>query len=103
VSGKGAKLIKGEVTEERFRKISGPEGEMSAIMKEWKEKQDALAEEGLDSKTVVNLAAERQHNNDLKSLKAKGGPFTTAADVDSYMAGNISDLEKNKRLYMEVG
>ena len=102
MSGKGAKLIKGEVTEERFRKISGPEGEMSTIMKEWKEKQDALAEEGLDSKTVVNLAADRQRNNDLTFLKTKGGPFTTAADVDAYMVGDNSDLEKNKRLYMEV-
>ena len=102
VSGKGAKLIKGEVTEERFRKISCPEGEMSTIMKEWKEKQDALAEEGLDSKTVVNLAADRQRNNDLTFLKTKGGPFTTAADVDSYMVGDNSDLEKTKRLYMEV-
>ena len=102
VSGKGAGLIQGEVTEGRFRKISGPDGEMSKIMSEWKKKQEALAAEGLDSKTVVNVAADRQPNNDLTTLKTKGGPFTTAADVDCYLAGEDPETEKNKRLYLEV-
>ena len=59
---------------------------MSTIMKEWKEKQDALAEEGLDSKTVVNLAADRQRNNDLTFLKTKGGQGvkSTASGLNFY-------------------
>ena len=102
VSGKGASLIQGEETEARFRKMSGPDGDMTSIMKEWKTKQESLAAQGLDSKTVSNLAVDRQRNNDLTTLKAAGGPFTTAADVDSYLASDGSDSDQNKRLYLEV-
>ena len=102
VSGKVSALIQGEVTTGRFRKMSGPEGDMSKIMAEWKEKQDALAAEGLDSKTMSNLAVDRQRNNDLTSLKAEGGPFTTASCVDLFMASNLPDNVMNKRLYLEV-
>ena len=102
VSGKGAGLIRDEVTERRFRRISGPDGDMTKIMLEWKEKQELLAAEGLDSKTVANLATDRQRNNDLTTLKTKGGPFTTAADVDTFLATGGADDELNKRLYLEV-
>ena len=103
VSGKGADLIKDETTDSRFRKLSGPEGELSSIMKEWNEKQDELAAQGLDSKTVANLATDRQRNNDLTELKAAGGPFTTAADVDEYLSSGLPEAKMNKRLYLEVG
>ena len=71
-------------------------------MLEWKEKQELLAAEGLDSKTVANLATDRQRNNDLTTLKTKGGPFKTAADVDTFLATGGADDELNKRLYLEV-
>ena len=102
VSGKGSSLIQGEVTSGRFRKMSGPEGDMSKIMKEWKEKQEELAAEGLDAKTVSNLSVDRQRNNDLTSLKAEGGPFTTALCVDTFMASGLTDKEMNRRMYLEV-
>ena len=36
-------------------------------------------------------------------LKVVGGPFTKSADVKAYMQdGNITDSEKNKRLYTEI-
>ena len=82
--------------------MSGPEGELTLILKEWTEKQESLSAEGLDSKAVVNLASDRQRNNDLTFLKSLGGPFTTAADVDDYLASGGSDAEQNKRLYVEV-
>ena len=97
-----AGLIRDEVTERRFRRISGPDGDMTKIMLEWKGKQELLAAEGLDSKTVANLATDRQRNNDLTTLKTKGGPFTTAADVDTFLATGGADDELNKRLYLEV-
>ena len=65
---------------------------MSNIMQEWKQKQYALKAEGLD----------RQRNNDLTMLKAMGEPFTTATDVDDFMAGGLSDTDQNNRLYIEV-
>ena len=102
VSGKGAELIDGEVTDSKFRKISSPDGEMTSIMREWKTKQEALAEEGLDAKTVANLATDRQRNNDLTILKDVDGPFTTAASVDEYLASGLPDTVMNKRLYIEV-
>ena len=102
VCGKGAKLIAGEATEGRFRAMTGPEGELTHILKEWTEKQESLSAEGLDSKAVANLATDRQRNNDLTFLKSLGGPFTTAADVDTFLGNGGSDEEHNKRLYVEV-
>ena len=103
VSGKGAALIAGEVTDEKFRRLSGPDGDMTKLMVEWKVKQEALAAEGLDSKTVASLGIDRQRNNDLATLKSKGGPFTTSADVDLYLAEGGSEGDQNGRLYLEVG
>ena len=102
VTGKGAALIKGETTDSRFRKMSGPEGELSSIMRDWEVKQKELAAQGLDSKTVANLATDRQRNNDLTVLKSLKGPFTTAADVDEYLASGFPVADMNKRLYLEV-
>ena len=102
VSGKGARLIEGQKTGIKFRKMTGPDGDLTKIMQDWKEKQDSLAAEGLDSKTVANLALDRQRNNDLTSLKAVGGPFTKASDVDEYLAAGGVEIEQNRRLYMEV-
>ena len=76
---------------------------MSLIMREWKEKQEALAAQGIDSKTMVNLAAERQRNNDLTVLKAEGGPFTTVECVDMYLSSGHPYSIMNKSLYLEVG
>ena len=58
--------------------------------------------EGLDSKTVANLASDRQRNNDLTTLRSMGGPFTTPADVDTYLASGGSEADQNKKLYLEV-
>ena len=102
VSGKGAELIAGEETGSKFRRLTGPEGEMTTILKEWSEKQEALGAEGLDSKAVANLASDRQRNNDLTTLRTMGGPLTTPAYVDSYLASGASEVEQNKRLYLEV-
>lgn len=102
VTGKGSELIEGETTESRFRKMSGPDGELSSIMREWKEKQELLAAQGLDAKTVSNLATDRQRNNDLTILKEAGGPFTTAANVDDFLASGLTEVQMNKRLYLEV-
>ena len=71
-------------------------------MKEWKQKQEYLAAHGLDSKRVSNLAVDRQRNNDLTTLKAAGGPFTTAAEVDLYLGGVETEIDQKKRLYLEV-
>ena len=49
--------------------MTGPEGELTHILKEWTEKQESLSAEGLDSKAVANLATDRQRNNDLTFLK----------------------------------
>ena len=61
-----------------------------------------MAAQGLDSKTVSNLVVDRQRNNDLTTLKAAGGPFTTSTEVDTFLAGGGSESDQNKRLYLEV-
>ena len=83
--------------------MSGPDGDVTKLMEDWKQKQEELAAEGLDAKTEANLGTDRQRNNDLDTLKSMGGPFTTAADVDTFLSSEGSEANKNKRLYLEVG
>ena len=45
---------------------------------------------------------DRQRNADLASLRALGGPFTDVEEVEVYMTHDISDSEKNSRLYLEI-
>ena len=50
VSGKGAELIAGEAKDGKLRRLSGPDGDMTNLMVEWKQKQEELAAEGLDAR-----------------------------------------------------
>ena len=76
---------------------------MTRLMVDSKQKQEELAAEGLDAKTVASLGIDRQRNNDLATLKSMGGPFTTAADIEAFLGDGGSEADMNKRLYLEVG
>ena len=103
VKSRGAKLKEGEVMGKQFKKITEKDGSFESIMNEWKTKQDQLKQDGLDNKGVANLAMEKQRNTDLTKLIALGGPFTSSAEVTEYEAKkDVSDKDKNARLYIEV-
>ena len=103
VKSRLAKLKEGNVMGKEFKKITEKDGIFESIMNEWKTKQDQLKQDGLDNKGVAKLAMEKQRNNDLTKLIALGGPFTSSTEVTDYVAKeDLSDKDKNARLYIEV-
>ncbi|KAI8514440.1 hypothetical protein Bbelb_070310 [Branchiostoma belcheri] len=78
-------------------------GRIPEIVLAWNRKQEELKKQGLQDKDIANVAVDRRRIKDLQSLKKMGGLFTSAADVDSYVAaGDVDDATKLGRLYLEV-
>ena len=64
-----------------------------------KEKQ----KEGPDEKQELAKQREEKRQDNLDSLKAKGGPFTDEREVDEYLADHGTDeKEKVKRMKLEL-
>ena len=73
------------------------------LVKDWKEKQMELQQSGLEKKEVESMACDRRKMGDLDWLKAEGGPFTKAEQVDKFVAKkDITEKEKQAQLYKEV-
>lgn len=68
---------------------------------DWVESQQILKEKGMSEKELSNIAVDRRRMKDLQKLKAMGGPFTSATEVDRYVADGNAE-EKVERLYLEV-
>ena len=103
VKGKAASLLTGKAMDKRFFQLTKRDGPIHTIMKKWEENQKALKTEGLDSKAVANIAADKQRNADLGKLTELGGPFTSPQSVSEYLENRgIPEREKNQRLYLEV-
>ena len=67
------------------------------------EKQKQLKEEGLQAKEIANVALDKRRNKDLEELKKVGGLFITVEEINQLMEdANISEEEKQKRLYREI-
>ena len=60
-------------------------GMIPDIMLAWNNKQEELKRQGLQSKEIANLTMDRRQNKDLDKIKAMGGPFTNAVEVDNYL------------------
>ena len=95
-------LIEGEEMPARFRKLSGNDGKIPAILKEWETKQEELKKLGMGDKEIINLAVDKRRNADLAKLTAVGRLFTKAEQVDSFMTDEMDEKERNNRLYLEV-
>ena len=102
VKARGAALIDGVQMDASYKKLVKKDGELPQILEAWSRKQRELKEEGLGEKEATNISVDRQRNADLASLRALGGPFTDVEEVEAYMAHDISDSEKNSRLYLEI-
>ena len=103
VKGKGLKLTQGQTMDKKFVKMTQKDGELPKIILAWEKKQKELKEQGLEDKEIANIAVDKRRNSDLAILRLEGGPFTSPEEVTSYVAKtDISDAEKNKRLYLEV-
>ena len=59
--------------------------------------------QGLEEKEIANINIDQQRNSDLQKLVLLQGPFTSAQDLEVYMARkDVGEVEKGKRLYLEV-
>ena len=103
VKASASELMEGKKVTPEMRKLVRKDGEIPQILAKWKEEQKALQKKGMDAKDLANLAVDIQRNTDLKELVKVGGPFLVAEDVSRYVDDpNISDAQKNARLYTEV-
>lgn len=75
------------------------------LKQKWNKNMQDLEQQGLLDKEAKSLTEEHKKLNDLKYLKSQNptGPFTSVEEVDNFMKNsNLSDAEKNHRLYIEV-
>ena len=69
---------------------------------EWTERQRALRAVGLNNKEAQLLLKEQKKLADLRLLRNAGGPFTTADEIDAYLASNDDLTAKAQRMRREV-
>ena len=102
VLNKSADLLSDSRKLKSFRK---PSLAIKEIKLKWNTKMKAYEEKGFSEKEALNLKEEASKIKDLDFLKKQTppGPFTTSNEVTTYMANdNLTNNEKNKRLYVEV-
>ena len=104
VKAKSVDLIELKPVDEfdKFRELTKKDGKLVEIWKRWKEEQDKLEKTGLTMKEVLNEQTDKRRNTDLDKLKAMGGPFTKAEEVDAFVNSDVDNKTKVDRLYTEV-
>ena len=78
VKASSSELLKGEKVTSEMRNLVKKGGKISQILEAWEKKQKELTKKGMDAKDVANTAADKQKMQDLATLVASGGPFTSA-------------------------
>lgn len=68
----------------------------------WSKKMEERMRKGTESKREVALMQERKKAGLLESLKELGGPFTSAEQVESFLATSADEKMKRKRLKLEI-
>ena len=86
-----------------FRKMGSAVKEIQRLKAAWSQRQMELRAAGLNSKEAQRLHIDQRKLAILDSLKQEGGPFTTAEEVESYLADeSIPQDSKSKRMRKEV-
>lgn len=68
----------------------------------WSNQMKEKMKEGSDNKREMAIMQERKKLGLLEDLKEVGGPFTSAEQVESFLATSMDEKEKKKRLKMEI-
>ena len=90
---------------DKFKKFRKQAIDIKDIKQKWNKKMEELQKEGLSSQEAVSLTEESKKMRDLEFLKLQNppGPFTSVDEVDEFMKNtNISESDRNHRLYVEV-
>ena len=103
VKNKGEELIKDKDMPAKFRQLVKKDEKIDKLLQVWETNQQELVKAGLEEKEAANFSTDKRRNSDLELLVKQGGPFTSPNMVNEFMARtDISDVDKNKRLYIEV-
>ena len=81
-----------------------PARRIKDIKIKWTERIREHQAKGFSEKETANLKTNAQKYSILEQLKKESmpGPFTKPEDIKNYLACELDDAAKNKRLYMEV-
>ena len=102
VKGKSYDLIELHQADE-YKNFKPAVKTINKLVKDWKEKQEELKYTGLNNKEIQSISTDKRRITDLDWLKERGGPFTKLEQVDDYVRrADVTDKEKQKRLYKEV-
>ena len=71
------------------------------LVREWKEKQVEMEKQGMSKKMIERISSERRRVKDLDKLKKDGGHFAKPEEVKGFTASDLSEKEKQDRLYIE--
>ena len=86
-----------------FRDFSQAAKRVKEIKINWSKKQEVIAGEKITQKQANNLKIEGRVLQQLKDLKAAGGPFTDPDDIDAYLLDDtIKTDDKRKRMKKEI-
>ena len=96
-----AKEFRSDSTES-FRSFRKEVEKMREINLKWSKKMQDNFAAGSDQKQILAQKTERTRLEILEKLKDLGGPFTNSEEVEQYMATNIDEESKQKRLKLEV-
>ena len=81
-----------------YREAAKLKGELEL---NWSKQMKTRLKEGSDEKRELALKQERKRLDGLESLKVIGGPFTSAEEVEFYLADLNPQNEKNKKQRMK--
>ena len=100
ILGKTKELRKGDLSS--FRSFKKETEKRMNIELEWKKEMKAKFAAGADSKQVIAQTKERKRLDMMDKLKALGGPFTNADNVEDYLTSELHTKEKQARLKLEI-
>ena len=89
--------------ESSFRSFKEQVEAKKKLTMEWKEKIKEKMAKGADMRQIVAQSKERKRLDILDDLKALGGPFTTAQEVQEFLENeDTTEKEKQKRMKREM-
>ena len=92
-----------ENSEVSFRTFAEAAKKVKDLKIEWKEKTQALFQQGASEKEVIALKNEGKRLLLLDELKKIGGPFTSPKEIEEFMMNNeITEDDKRKRMKNEM-
>ena len=88
----------------QMKNFGKPARHIQELKLKWTERVKEHQKNGFSEKESANLKTDAQKYSILEQLKnyTLPGPFTCPEDIQTFLASDVSNDEKNKRLFLEV-